>query len=217
MTGPDDDVEEKGPERTCFLTRHKGPVDDMIRFVRAPGMAVIPDLKRNLPGRGVWLMLSRTVVEEAVRKKLFSKAFRKDSRAEPDLADLVDRLLSKSAIEALSLANKAGQIVTGFSKVEQAVMNGECRTVIEAVDAADDGLRKMGQALRRAAEMGYSPERVMSPFTSDDLGLALGRDHVIHAALLMGPAARAAVEKIERLMLYRSTDRSGAETSDLKI
>jgi predicted RNA-binding protein YlxR (DUF448 family)/ribosomal protein L30E len=210
MTEPDD-AEETGPERTCFLTRRKGPVDGMIRFVRAPDRSVVPDLKRNLPGRGVWLTLSHAVVEESVRKKLFSKAFRKESHADPALADLVERLMLKSALDALSLAIKAGQVVSGFAKVEEAVMTGNCHAVIEAADAAEDGLRKMGQVLRRAAEMGQSPKRAISPFSSDDLGLALGRDHVIHAALLMGSAARAAMEKIERVMLYRSGDRTEPE------
>lgn len=206
-----DDAEETGPERTCFLTRRKGSVDGMIRFVRAPDRSVVPDLKRNLPGRGVWLLLSRAVVEETVRKKLFSKAFRKEAQADQNLADLVEKLMLKSALDGLSLANKAGQVVTGFSKVEEAVMSGDCQAVIEAADAAEDGLRKMGQVLRRAGEMGQAPKRMLSPFSSDDLGLALGRDHVIHAALLEGPAARAAMEKIERAMLYRSTDRTEPE------
>ncbi len=209
MTEPDD-VEETGPERTCFLTRRKGPVDGMIRFVRAPDRTVVPDLKRNLPGRGMWLSLSRAVVEEAVRKKLFSKAFRKEALAEQGMADLVERLMMKSALDGLSLANKAGQVVTGFSKVEEATMKGEAQAVIEAADAAEDGLRKMGQVLRRAGEMGQAPKRVLSPFSSDDLGLALGRDHVIHAALREGPAGRAALEKIERVMRYRSDDRTDA-------
>lgn len=209
MTEPDE-VEETGPERTCFLTRRKGPVDGMIRFVRAPDRSVVPDLKRNLPGRGMWLSLSRAVVEEAVRKKLFSKAFRKEALAEQSMADLVERLMLKSALDGLSLANKAGQVVTGFSKVEDATMKGEAQAVIEAADAAEDGLRKMGQVLRRAGEMGQAPKRVLSPFSSDDLGLALGRDHVIHAALLEGPAGRAALEKIERVMHYRSDDRTDA-------
>ena len=90
-------------------------------------------------------------------------------------------------------------------------MSGDCQAVIEAADAAEDGLRKMGQVLRRAGELGQAPKRLLSPFSSDDLGLALGRDHVIHAALLTGPAARAAMEKIERVMLYRSSDRAGLE------
>lgn len=210
MTEPDE-AEETGPERTCFLTRRKGPVDGMIRFVRAPDRSVVPDLKRNLPGRGVWLSLSRAVVEETVRKKLFSKAFRKEAQADQNLADLVEKLMLKSALDGLSLANKAGQVVTGFSKVEEAVMKGEAQAVIEAADAAEDGLRKMGQVLRRAGEMGQSPKRTISPFSSDDLGLALGRDHVIHAALLEGSAGRAAMEKIERVMLYRSDDRTEAQ------
>lgn len=207
MTEPDE-AEETGPERTCFLTRRKGPVDGMIRFVRAPDRSVVPDLKRNLPGRGVWLSLSRAVVEESVRKKLFSKAFRKDAHPDPALADLVERLLMKSALESLSLANKAGQVVSGFAKVEDAVMTGACQAVIEAADAAEDGLRKMGQVLRRADDMGGAPKRLFSPFSSDDLGLALGRDHVIHAALLMGPAGWAAMEKIMRLLVYRSDDQT---------
>ena len=42
-------------ERMCVATRTVRPVDDMIRFVVGPDGEAVPDLKRKLPGRGVWV------------------------------------------------------------------------------------------------------------------------------------------------------------------
>ncbi|MEP4104459.1 MAG: DUF448 domain-containing protein, partial [Nitratireductor sp.] len=41
-------------ERTCIVTRRTVEPEDLIRFVAGPDMSVVPDLKRNLPGRGCW-------------------------------------------------------------------------------------------------------------------------------------------------------------------
>ena len=43
-----------GTERLCALTRAVKPVDELIRFVVGPD-GVVPDLKRKLPGRGLWI------------------------------------------------------------------------------------------------------------------------------------------------------------------
>ena len=42
-------------ERTCVVTRRTEPVARLIRFVMAPDGSVVPDLRRRLPGRGVWI------------------------------------------------------------------------------------------------------------------------------------------------------------------
>ena len=47
--------DEDGSQRTCIVTRAKLPPDELLRFVLAPDGQVVPDLKRKLPGRGVWV------------------------------------------------------------------------------------------------------------------------------------------------------------------
>jgi uncharacterized protein len=62
-------------ERTCIVTRRARPVGELIRFVVAPDGTLVPDLRRKLPGRGVWVTASSAIVAEAERKRLFQKQF----------------------------------------------------------------------------------------------------------------------------------------------
>lgn len=131
-------------ERSCALTRAVRPVDELIRFVAGPDGIIVPDLRRRLPGRGVWITASRQSVAEAQKKKVFSRALKDGSvRVEGDLTDQVDALIERSALNALSLARKAGEIVSGFSKVEAAVRGQDIIGLVQARDGGDDGARKL--------------------------------------------------------------------------
>ena len=48
-----------GAERFCAATGTVRPVADMIRFVVAPDGLAVADLKRRLPGRGIWITATR--------------------------------------------------------------------------------------------------------------------------------------------------------------
>src|SRR5881227_4120739 len=106
-----------GTERMCAVTRQVRPIDELIRFVVAPSGEVIADLKRKLPGRGLWVSASHRAVAEAVRRNHFSRGFKRDVRAAATLADDTEALLVQSTIDALAIAAKAGQVVSGFGKV----------------------------------------------------------------------------------------------------
>ncbi|MGA9608709.1 MAG: DUF448 domain-containing protein, partial [Rouxiella badensis] len=54
--------------RMCAVSRDVRPIDELIRFVVAPSGEVVADLKRKLPGRGLWISASRNMVAEAVRR-----------------------------------------------------------------------------------------------------------------------------------------------------
>lgn len=136
-------------ERTCLVSRTAQPPEGLLRFVRSPEGVVVPDVKGKLPGRGVWVTARREIVAEAVRRKLFARGFKADSAADEGLPDLVERLLLESALSSLSMARKAGRVVTGFGKVTAALARGPVVAVIHAAEAADDGRRKVTQAVRR--------------------------------------------------------------------
>src|SRR3954467_2483313 len=107
--------EKSATTRLCAVTRQVRPVGDLIRFVVSPQGEVIADLKRKLPGRGLWVSASRQTVAEAVRRNQFSKGFKRDVRAPPSLAADTEALLVRGVVEALAMAAKAGQVVSGFS------------------------------------------------------------------------------------------------------
>ncbi|MBB4005320.1 hypothetical protein GGR03_004419 [Aurantimonas endophytica] len=191
-------------DRTCIVSRKAQPPEDLIRFVRGPDGAVVPDLRRRLPGRGAHVAMRRASVDEAVRRKLFGRALKAEVMAAPDLGQMVDGLLAKSALGALGLARKAGQLVTGATKTEAAVRTGRALLLVQASDAAADGLRKLDQARRAAAASRSEPAiAALRLFTSDELGLALGGGNVIHAAILAGDAGSAAAKRMAALDKYR--------------
>src|ERR1700688_3951164 len=96
--------------RMCAVTRQVRPIDELIRFVVAPAGEVIPDLKRKLPGRGLWVAASRQTVAEAVRRHQFSKGFKREVRVSPTLPADTEALLVRSTIDALAMAAQAGQV-----------------------------------------------------------------------------------------------------------
>jgi predicted RNA-binding protein YlxR (DUF448 family) len=192
-------------ERFCAVERAVKPVEDLIRFVLGPDGAVVPDVKRNLPGRGLWVTATRAAVDTAQRRKLFAKGFKREVRAEADLGALTDRLLEQAALDALSIAGKAGTVVAGFAKVEAAVIKGGAIALLHASDGSEDGLRKMKALLRQRYEDGDGREiPVIRAFSGAQLDLALGRSNVIHAALLAGPASQGFLTRCQRMMRFRT-------------
>lgn len=189
--------------RSCAVTREVMPVEDLIRFVRAPDGSVVPDVKRRLPGRGVWVEARAARVAEAVKKRIFSRGFKDQVTVRPDLAEEVGSLLERAALDMLSMANKAGKVVSGYGKVETALKRGEALIVLHARDGAEDGRRKIAQVARRAGKDG-GPVPVIEPFVSGQMDLALGRENVIHAALLAAPVSDAFVARANELARYRN-------------
>jgi uncharacterized protein len=200
----------------CAVTRQVRPIDELIRFVVSPTGEVIPDLKRKLPGRGLWVSASRQAVAEAVRRSQFSKGFKRDVRPSATLAADTEALLVRGAIEALAMAAKAGQVVSGFSKVEGALAQRQAQASIHALihagDGAADGIRKLDALARQniGRDTGNGNESreipVVTALTSEQLDLALGRSNVVHAALLAGPAGKTFLSRSQVLVRYRMAD-----------
>jgi uncharacterized protein len=200
------------PERTCIVTRLKGPPQRMIRFVLGPDQSVVPDIRRKLPGRGVWVTARAGVVTEAVKRQAFSRSFKAKAVASDNLAAEIDLLLTQDCLQALSLANKAGQTVTGFTKVEDAIATAAVAGLIHAAGCGADGVRKLEERFRRRYGEGKAIA-VIDLFRSGELDLAFGRTNVVHAALLEGAASDGFLERCQRLILFRSAP-SRAEGPD---
>jgi len=171
----------------------------LIRFVAGPDGAVVPDLARKLPGRGLWVAADRASLETAVRKGGFSRAAKAKLSAPPDLADRVESLLKSRILHGLGLARRAGELISGFEGVSAAISAGKAAWLIEASDGAEDGRRKLLQAGRRSG----SPPRLLGAFDSQELSLALGLGNVIHLAFLAGRGAKSWTIDVERLSGFR--------------
>ncbi|WP_404400383.1 RNA-binding protein [Pelagibacterium halotolerans] len=191
--------------RTCALSRVEKPASELIRFALSPDGVLAPDIDGKAPGRGVWISLSRAAVEEAVKKKVFARSLKTQVQVPSDLALLTRTRLEQRLMGALGLARKAGQLITGAAKVQSLLTKGEAAALITARDAAPDGRRKMLQAARRAPHGGIDLVHIES-LTSTQLGLALGLEHVIHAALASGAASHSVIERAKRLAQFDATD-----------
>lgn len=193
--------------RMCIVSRQSFEADRLIRFVAGPDGSVVPDLKRRLPGRGVHVEARRETVELAVKRRLFGRALGQEVRAADDLADVVDAAILRLTLGFLGLARKAGDVVTGASRVDAAVRSGAALAVLHASDASPDGVRKIDAARFATAAIGESEEiPAFRPAGSDDLGLAIGGDNVIHAAVLAGKAGAALLKRLDALANYRGGD-----------
>ena len=189
------------PVRRCALTRARRPKDELIRFVLGPDGTVVPDLKERLPGRGVWLTAAHDTVADAAKRNVFARAFKAEAKVTEAFAAQLDRLLADAALSALALANKAGEVVFGHAKVEEAIARGRVLALVHAREAAEDGCRKLDGKARGMRD--GSPLPAIRAFSADELGLASGRTNVIHAALIQGGAALRVLAAASRLERYR--------------
>src|SRR5215210_7238504 len=179
----------RGVERLCALTREVRAVDELIRFVAAPDGAIVPDLKRRLPGRGVWVTATRAAINEAAERNVFARSLKREVRAPSTLGKQVERQLEAAALDALGIVHKSGRAAIGFGRTETALAGvPPVAAILSASDASPDGVRKIaGAAAKRKTDENSAEIPVIAAFMSAQLDLALGRSNVVHAALLAGP------------------------------
>jgi predicted RNA-binding protein YlxR (DUF448 family)/ribosomal protein L30E len=182
-------------ERRCLVTREVMEKDRMLRFVLDPAGHVVPDLEACLPGRGMWLSADRNVVNRAVARNLFARAARAPVQVEANLAERVERLLVRRALDCLGLARRAGQVAMGFEQVRAALRSSAAAVLIAAADSAADGRRK----LRRLA----MDLPLITAFSRTELGAALGREDVVHVMVAPGGLARRLIADSCRLAGFR--------------
>ena len=210
MTAAARDIElDAGPrtserERLCVATRTVRPVSELIRFVIGPDGEPVPDLKRKLPGRGIWVTATNDSLGEAIKRKAFSRGFKREIRLPPDLVARTDQLLARAVVDAIAIAGKAGLVAVGFAKTAAALEREEVAALLHAAEAAPDGIRKLDALLRRLFSAGAPA--VIGFLTSAQLDLALNRPNVVHAALLAGPASETVLARCQRLERFRTGD-----------
>ena len=207
--GPADARKDRA--RFCLATGEAKPIGEMIRYVVAPDGSIVPDVAQKLPGRGAWVSANRAALRLVIERKLFARAFRGKGSAGPELPALVERLLQQSALGAISMANKAGQVVNGFERVKAALVEGRAGILVHASDASEDGIRKFGPVLE-AFESAEKPA-IIRLFTGEQLDLALGRPNVVHAALFGHPASRVFLAHSLKYQRWREEEPAGKGTN----
>lgn len=197
---PEDD--RRALERLCVATRAVRPVQNLLRLVAGPDGVLTPDLRRRLPGRGVWVTATRRAVEDAIRRKAFARALKRPVETPADLPDRIEALLERACIDMLSMANKAGLVAPGFSKTQERIEQERAVAILQAVECSRDGARKVAQLVRRTY-FDLAPPILVTFLTSGQISLALGRADVVHAALGSGPATTGFLDRIAALRVWR--------------
>ncbi len=185
--------------RKCIVSGEARPRDRMIRFVAGPAGELVPDLDEKLPGRGIWLSAERDMVNTALAKDLFSGAARRKLNIPAGLVDALESLMVRRCLDFLGLARRTGGVVAGFEKTAAWLGEGKAGVLLQALDGAPGGREKV------RALAGNLP--MVSAFTAQELGHALGRDHVVHVMVADGSLAESLIREAGRLMAFRGQDR----------
>jgi len=184
------------PERRCIVTGETGPTAGLVRFVVGPDGAVVPDVLEKLPGRGMWVTSTRAAIEAASAGQ-FSRSAKAKVTVPEGLADEVERQLTDRVVGLISLARKAGLAVCGFEKVKGWLSTASIRALFQASDGSERGKTKL-----------WTPTgaRYFGCLTAQELGLAFGRQSVIHGALASGGLSDRVVEEAAKLRGLREFD-----------
>ena len=189
-----------GPERKCLATGEVHPKSVLIRFVAGPDGSVVPDVAGKLPGRGFYVIADRAALTKAVDKNLFSRGAKTQVSVPEGLVDQVETLITRRLVDLISLARKSGDAVAGYEKVKSWLDQEHAKVLIQAVDGSGRGKSKLSTP-HRGNYIGW--------LTADELGLAFGRQTVIHAALASGGLTSRVVEEAGKLKGLRPNGNDG--------
>jgi predicted RNA-binding protein YlxR (DUF448 family) len=186
------------PERTCVLTRRKAAKEELIRLAVSPEGEVAPDVRARAPGRGAWIGVTRDELDEANAKGKLKAALQRafkanDIQVPAELGERTAHALRKAALDRLGMEARAGNLINGTDRVETAARSGKVHLLIHALDAGEDGRKRLDQAWRVG---GGAPQGVIFPEGRTILSMALGRENVVHVAL----TDRAAASRVQHAL-----------------
>ena len=189
--------------RRCIVTGELKEKSQLLRFVFAPDHQIVPDLYKKLSGKGIYVSISYKALLQAIRKNLFSKALKKNARVSANLLQIVENILHKNALNAISLAKKAGIIVIGLDKVSEVLKKEQVALVLAATDAGEDGLKKLDHL---TAEI-----PVYRLFMVEELDKALDKGNTVYLAFLKSPMADMVKDNFDKLSAFIKDKNNGDE------
>ena len=203
-----------------------------MRFALSPQKTVTPDLRCKLPGRGLWLKADRATIVEAIKKNSFARGFREKALVSDDLVDMIEKLTRIDALHTLSLANKAGHVITGYEKIKRALAKGNVKWLLHAMEASRNGSDKLDRYFGPSREEREDEDDLVSKdtretgdpidhknvpgilsalFTGDELSLALGRSNVIHIGLKPGAMAKRFTFALQKCGAFNTRQQDGID------
>lgn len=204
-------VPATAPQRRCVASRESHPKGDLLRFVVGPDGVLTPDLAARLPGRGLYVLPRRALLERAVRKGLFVREAARHGlgpvKVPGDLGSRIEALLARRCCDLIGLARRAGQAVAGYEKTAAWVRGGRAAVLLRASDGSDTGAARMDALASGIPQIDLLDGAM--------LAAAFGRDAaVVHAAVARGGLARTLLHEAGRLGQLRQTTHEAFSAKD---
>ena len=187
--------------RKCIVTGEIKEKSQLLRFVITPDKQIVPDFYKKLPGKGVYVSSSYDVLQQAIAKNVFSKVLKKNVKVSADLLQIVENILHKNALNAISLAKKAGNTVIGMDKVLEALKAGKVQFILEATDAGDDGQKKLSHYTENM--------QVYRLFSVEELDKALDKGNTVYLAFLKQEMSKMVQDNFEKLSTFLKDKNNG--------
>jgi len=218
-------TDSDAPERRCILRGTHAGRSDLLRLALGPadadGLApVLPDPLARAPGRGAWVGVTRAELAEALAsgrlRAALARAFRTGALAIPgDLAERAEAGLRRALTDRLGLEFRAGLLILGSDRIARAARDGSVAALFHAADASNDGSRKLDQAWRVGMEAeGTGKTGMRLPLDRAALSVALGRDNVVHLALIDEGSAQRVTAPLQRLLNFLGAPADGAPLTE---
>ena len=185
---------KKETTRKCIVTGEVLEKEALLRFVVLPDGEVVPDFKKKLVGKGIYVSNKKTMLQKAITSNLFARVLKNGAKANGVLVEQVENLLKKQALDMISLAKKAGVLIVGMDKVKEILKKNKVAFLMEAVDAGEDGHNRI-VSLAKGLD-------IFSLFKIEELDKELARDNTVHLAFVKSNMADAVRETFVRLALF---------------
>ena len=187
----------QGRSRKCIASGEIKDKSSLLRFVVTPDNMIVADVLEKLPGKGIWLTCDKVLLEKTVRDELFARVTKKSITVPKTLLDDVEQMLTNRVISLISLARKSGRAVAGYEKVKDWLSKDLATVLVQSQDGSERGKSKLSTP-RDGTFIDW--------LKTSELGLAFGRQTVIHCALASGGITQRVVNDALRLKALRPSD-----------
>ena len=187
----------QGRSRKCIASGEIKDKSSLLRFVVTPDNMIVADVLEKLPGKGIWLGCSKELLEKTLRGGLFAHVTKKPITVPETLLDDVEQILTNRVISLISLARKSGRAVAGYEKVKDWLSKDLATVLVQSQDGSKRGKSKLSTP--RGGTF-------IDCLKTSELGLAFGRQTVIHCALASGGITQRVVHDALRLKGLRPSE-----------
>lgn len=200
LKGEGDILDKKSPLRKCVVTGESFDKSELLRFVRAPNGTLTFDANNKLQGRGAYVSCNADALAAALKKNLFAKSFKEQTKTPPDMAVQIIAQIRQAALQYLALARRAGDAVAGLEKCKDFASRYRIAAVIMAEGAGED--------IRNTAKrIGDEPMPPITDFNRDELGGIFGRDQSVLVLIRTGGLGSKFLSTLQRYQALKTLEK----------